>query len=317
MAILAYLSKKSKLALLTVGLGIILVLGLLDYLSGAEVSFALFYLLPVATVAWCAGRPMGLLASLASSITWLMADVMMRAEPYSHWFIPGWNAASRFIFFVVVATLLVELRAKLEQEIHFARIDYMTGAINARAFVDILATETLRTQRYHHPLSIAYLDVDNFKAVNDQCGHQEGDRVLRTMFETMRDALRPMDVIARLGGDEFAVLLPEAGCDAAEAAALRVQQRLLRMAQEHGWPITFSIGLLTCNDLPHTVDDLLRKVDGLMYRVKKSGKNGIEHERCAPTTSAFPGKARWRGETLDAGGKHPATRCEAAPATRR
>jgi len=172
---------------------------------------------------------------------------------------------------------LLELRLRLQQEKHLARIDSLTRAANRRAFYETLEGELSRLRRYGRPFSVAYLDLDNLKRVNDDLGHEAGDAVLCTVSATVRKNLRRTDTIGRLGGDEFAILLTEAGSEAARATTDKFNRRLLDAMRQNQWPVTFSIGLVTCLTAPTSEEELMKKADELMYLVKKSGKNNITH----------------------------------------
>lgn len=138
-------------------------------------------------------------------------------------------------------------------------------------------TEIDRSTRYQHPLTIVFLDVDDFKAINDNFGHSVGDKVLMTVARTMQQSLRKTDVVARVGGDEFAILLPEAGTDAARAAISKMQRELLDEMHANHWNVTFSIGVLTFNTPPSSVDESINMADKTMYLVKNRGKNNIRY----------------------------------------
>ena len=120
-----------------------------------------------------------------------------------------------------------------------ARTDFLTGASNARAFYDQAQMEMSRLQRSGQPLSIAYIDLDNFKKVNDTRGHNEGDRVLKTVVETLKQTLRGGDFIARLGGDEFAVLLPSTNDEQSRALMKRLHAILLKASDDLGLASNF------------------------------------------------------------------------------
>jgi diguanylate cyclase (GGDEF)-like protein len=122
------------------------------------------------------------------------------------------------------------------------------------------------------------MDVDDFKLVNDRLGHSTGDRLLRTVAETLKEHSREVDVVARLGGDEFAVLMPETGERAARVAVARLRRRLLESSRAEGWPVTFSFGVVTWAAPPPSVDEMLRAADELMYAAKREGKDGVRHE---------------------------------------
>ena len=172
---------------------------------------------------------------------------------------------------------LIELRFRLRQERQLARIDPLTGAANRRGFYEALERELGRLRRYGRPFSVAYLDVDNLKRMNDDLGHDAGDAVLRTISATVRKHLRRTDTWGRMGGDEFSILFSELASEPARAAINKFNNYLLDALRENQWQVTLSIGLLTCLAAPTSAEDLMRMADEQMYLVKKSGKNNISH----------------------------------------
>jgi diguanylate cyclase (GGDEF)-like protein len=256
------------------GLGLIAALGVVDYLAAPEADFTIFYLLPVSLLAWHGGEWLGLVASAVSALAWLV-DGAASGRVYSNDLAAGWNMATRLCFFLVASWSLSALRKTLQRERDLARTDPMTGAINNRFFHDLAQMEINRLQRYQRPLTVVYIDLDNFKAVNDLFGHSTGDQVLRVVVRYARQYLRKTDLVARLGGDEFAFLLPETGQTAAQTAITKLHSILLDEMQRNGWPVTFSIGVLTCVDAPDTVEDMIKMADDLMYSVKNNWKNAI------------------------------------------
>lgn len=249
-------------------------LGFVDYHTGFEISFALFYLFPVAFVTWFAGANAGLVVSIVCAVTWHEAN-RLAGEQYSTVAIPLWNMLTRLGFFIVVTLLLSRLQRALQTERSLARTDFMTGALSARAFYELAAAELERMRRYPSPLTLVYIDADNFKAINDTYGHSVGDTLLKTVATTISRNLRAMDRIARLGGDEFAILLPDTGLDAARTVIAKLRQALADEMQRHDWAVTFSIGSLSCTDVPSSVDDLIKQADDLMYRSKNTGKDRV------------------------------------------
>jgi diguanylate cyclase (GGDEF)-like protein len=252
------------------------IIGVVDFLTGYEIALSLFYVLPVALVTWLTSRRFGLVTSLAGAIVWFWADVAS-GHPYPHPLIPVWNTIIRFGFFVIIALLLSALRKAMERERELARRDNLTGAMNSRFFYDLAQMEIDRFQRYEHPFTLAYIDLDNFKAVNDQFGHPAGDQVLRTVVNSAGKYLRKTDVFARLGGDEFVLLLPETNEESARVALSKIQDGFIEEMRLGNWPITFSIGVLTCSAAPHTTEELVMMADKLMYSVKRDGKNAIKY----------------------------------------
>lgn len=173
---------------------------------------------------------------------------------------------------------VIALRSAVEREQELARTDSLTGLTNRRAFCEMSSGEINRAQRYQRPFTVAYVDIDNFKTVNDRFGHSTGDTLLRVVAHTMKSHSRAVDVIARLGGDEFAILLPETGPDPGRAVSRKLHERLVDAMRQHEWPVTFSIGVVTFIRPPATVDQMIGLVDGLMYAAKNSGKNRIMHK---------------------------------------
>ena len=168
-----------------------------------------------------------------------------------------------------------QLRKALDKEKELARLDTLTGLANRRAFYEALEKERARTHRYGRPLTVAYLDVDDFKRVNDSQGHAIGDMVLVTVAQTLRENLRVNDVVARLGGDEFAILLPETDVVAAESVVRKLQDLLASEMEAYGWHITFSIGVANFLDPPDSLETMIRTADELMYTAKAAGKNNL------------------------------------------
>ena len=160
-------------------------------------------------------------------------------------------------------------RWKLEAE-----TDGLTGLVNHRVFQERLQSEVTRAQRHHRPLSLAMIDIDGFKQLNDMFGHQMGDSVLTTVARHLAASVRANDTVARIGGDEFALLLPETDAAAATVVAERVHERLRRDTSNPGTALTISTGLC---DLQYaaSADDLIRFADGALFWTKGHGRNAI------------------------------------------
>ena len=262
----------ARMALLLI---LVLVIGAVDYVTGPHLSFFIFYMIPVGLGALYVGRSGGLVISVASAVVWYAADSLGGRVYPSAWY-GYWNSAIRLAMFSWAALILVRLKKSTDQEKSLARTDPLTGIPNSRAFYEIAGREIHRASRSETPLSAAYIDLDGFKQVNDQGGHEEGDRVLRHCAEVISESIRRSDLAARLGGDEFAILLPDASETESGIAIGKVRARLQEAMSRRNWPVTFSIGLVTFRSPPHSVDELIREADGLMYSVKTSGKDSIK-----------------------------------------
>lgn len=272
---------QSKPFVILMGLLAAVFLGISDFLSGPELAFSIFYLIPVLAVTWYAGRNWGIFISFFCGFVWLVSEIGAKLH-YSHFLIPYWNAFVRLGFFLITSYMLFSLKTSLEKEKSLARTDSLTGASNARAFYESATREIERMRRYRHPFSVAYLDFDNFKFINDTLGHSVGDDLIRVVVETLNHELRKTDQAARLGGDEFAILMPETDGKIAPQVMERTRSKLLDSMKGNNWPVTFSIGLATFNKPPNSVDDMIKAADSLMYEAKNNGKNRVKSSTISP-----------------------------------
>lgn len=260
-------------------LAIILVifLGIIDTLFEQDLYLSLFYLIPIALVTWYTTRRAGVLVTLLSAAAWLANDYLSGAV-YSQLSVVIWNLGVRLNFFLIFTYMLSLLKVKLELESMLARIDPLTKVANRRYFYELAMMELNRASRYKKEFSVAYIDLDNFKLVNDRFGHQVGDSVLTVVASIIQLNLRKSDSISRLGGDEFIILFPETGNIAAQWVVFRIHNLLLKTVEERGWPVTLSIGVVTFNTPPASVDEILEKADTVMYSAKGEGKNRVKYE---------------------------------------
>ena len=158
--------------------------------------------------------------------------------------------------------------------------DDLTQLYNSRYLNQVLRRETKRASRSGRPLSLLFIDLDGFKAVNDTHGHLCGSRALVEAAGVIRSSARETDVVARFGGDEFALVLPDTGGEGAYSVGERTRDRIaaFRFLAGDGLDIhlTASVGVATLPDAAASADELVQAADKAMYRVKESGKNGIQ-----------------------------------------
>jgi diguanylate cyclase (GGDEF)-like protein len=165
--------------------------------------------------------------------------------------------------------------------------DGLTGLCNQRTFRDRLRTEVARARREAVPLSVAALDLDHFKSVNDTHGHPAGDRVLKTLSQLLRETLRQTDTIGRIGGEEFAVILPQASAqDAAHVIdeIRRTFQGVMHASGFGDFRVTLSCGVATFA-AGQDAETLLDLADRALYRAKQLGRNRVEVPPAAPRSS--------------------------------
>jgi diguanylate cyclase (GGDEF)-like protein len=186
-----------------------------------------------------------------------------------------WDHLARFCFLLITAVLLGRLRESYRSANESSRSDFLTGLANRREFFAVAEQERLRAARYGKCVSVAYMDLDGFKEVNDKLGHSAGDAILMEVANALRANLRATDVVARMGGDEFVLLLPETDQGAAKTKLEQLQTLLLELARERNWPVTYSIGLVTFTRPPKSTDEMIGEADHLMYAVKRGTKNNL------------------------------------------
>jgi diguanylate cyclase (GGDEF)-like protein len=277
MFLIDYLKAGSKTCFLGVAIIFVVLIGYINHLSGMEISVSILYLLPVSVVSWFVGRREGGFIALACSASWYAADCLS-GRYFSHTSIYYGNLAVTFAFFLVVNFAISEFRKTLERERELARVDSSTGVINSRHFSDLVGREIDRSRRYAHPLTLLYIDCDNFKNLNDRFGHQIGNRFLQFLATVLKKDTRTMDIVARLGGDEFAILMPETGKEFIPHAIQQLHARFIRTVSTMGWPVTLTMGAAIYLDPPASVEDLIKSADQLMLQAKSEGKNRVQYK---------------------------------------
>jgi diguanylate cyclase (GGDEF)-like protein len=161
--------------------------------------------------------------------------------------------------------------------------DDLTSLYNSRYLNQVLRREAKRASRSGRPLSLLFIDLDGFKAVNDTHGHLCGSRALVEAAAVIRGSARETDVVARFGGDEFALVLPDTGAEGAYAVGERTRERIAAhaflAADGLNIRLTASVGVATLPDAAMSAEELMQAADAAMYEVKDRGKNGIQAAR--------------------------------------
>lgn len=271
-----YLDMQPKWLMFFWGLFFVAVLGVIDYLTG-DFSLTLFYLLPVFIGAWFVNKWAGLAICFLSGAVIILVRKLPPITSFDSSAMSVWNTSMEICFLVIMNYMFAILKKELNIEKALARTDHMTGALNRRSFMELAEYEINQSRRHKRPITIAYIDLDNFKAVNDSLGHHAGDLLLRTVVRILLENHRSTDVVARIGGDEFSVLYPETMAEAASEVLAKVREKLLDAMQANEWPVTFSIGAVTYTSPPASAEAMLREADAKMYEVKQTGKNMVAH----------------------------------------
>ena len=270
-----WLQEASTFTVMTLAIALVLAIGIADFVTGPQLAFTVFYLAPIAVAEWRFGLSAGTLVAVIAANTWLATDLVDRS--YDNVFIPLWNTTSRFVLFMIVLRLLANLRVALGRQTHLARLDPLTGLLNARAFTDASKRAVEQAQRDQVPFTFVYLDLDDFKAINDKLGHAGGDKALRTVAEQLWASVRATDLVGRLGGDEFALLFPNTGSAAAKVVLTNLLDRVSRGLTRLPIEVTFSAGAATFLVEPDSLDDVIKATDALMFEAKRQGKNRHIH----------------------------------------
>ncbi|MEK6699641.1 MAG: GGDEF domain-containing protein [Nitrospirota bacterium] len=271
-----YFSRQPKAFLTALEAILVLGVGWVDYITGPEYSLLLLYLIPVLTTAWFVGKWASVAISVESAAVLLVVDLVWQkfsSESVALY----WNELSNLVFFLLVTYIIASLKSAFEREKLAAGTDSLTGVASRRHFYELADAEINRLKRYGHPFTVCYIDIDNFKQINDAFGHGEGDKLLSQIAESIRNNMRRTDVVGRLGGDEFALLMPETGEDVALNVVGKVRA-LQDIAQKRGLTITLSIGMVIYLSPPDNVEEMIKRADALMYSVKTGGKNNVKYE---------------------------------------
>ena len=265
------LNKMNKAALLILSALLAGVIGVFRYFTGPELALSLFYLFAIVFVTWWMGRLPGIFISIFSALSWLTADMLM-LDSFSESYIPYINECFRLIVFLFITIIIDRLKGSVASHKELARTDHLTGIANRRAFCEMADMEINKARRNQTSISMVYMDIDNFKIVNDRFGHLAGDNLLQSTARIMKNNIRTIDLIARLGGDEFCLLLSETDAEQALLVARKLERKLLHMSTDDHLPISFSFGVVTYNDPPDCVEAMIKEADYQMYLAKQDGK---------------------------------------------
>ncbi|MGH7754403.1 MAG: GGDEF domain-containing protein, partial [Gemmatimonadales bacterium] len=227
--------------------------------TSAEIRIGTLYLLPVLLATWYEGWVWGAVFTAGSIAlrSVVAADQMPVDTTATERIVTEGSYVAVAAGFIVFLHSLRGAHAKLRE---LATTDQLTRTLNARAFADRLGQELQRSRRYARPVAVVYLDLDDFKLVNDRHGHEKGNIVLRLVADAIRTAVRPVDSVGRLGGDEFGILMPETDPPGARTAAERLAAGIAGAFR--GNPsVTASVGVVACSKTDVSADEVLHRAD--------------------------------------------------------
>lgn len=169
-----------------------------------------------------------------------------------------------------------KLELALKKESRLARHDPLTNVANRRLFNEHLNTIFHLSNRIGFIFTLVFVDIDNFKSINDRFGHTIGDEVLIQTAKRLKSCARKSDLISRFGGDEFAVILEHKSVSTIEPIVSKIYDSLKKLYRNSAWPISVSMGAVCCDTHPPSQEALFEITDELLYKVKKSGKNAFK-----------------------------------------
>jgi len=256
------------LVLLACGLGFAA-----NFYTGPRFDHGAVFLVPCVAAAWYLGIAAGFATVAVSAIAWYTATLLL-APPVEPWIIFV-NTLSRFSVFLVIAGLVAAVRGLTARLDELSRLDPLTGLANRREFRARGEHDLDVAARTGSSMTLVFIDLDNFKDVNDRLGHAAGDEVLRAVGAGLSSVVRRSDLAARVGGDEFALLL--LGSDEAQARRIAEKARdtLGQAFARQALPVTLSIGIAAANGRGTGFRDLVAAADRAMYAAKAAGKNTI------------------------------------------
>ena len=264
----------SRTQILILTFELLLAVGIPDFLIGADISLSIFYLLPVFIATMYANRAMGAFVACAAIVPEI-ASMIFYGQIQSQPGLVFWNTFLRLTTLALIVVLIDSLKRHMENEASLARKDPVTGLFNRYGFMERLEYQIALMARDRIPMALAYIDLDNFKQINDRFGHAEGDKVLRVIAHALQLSTRQTDTAARLGGDEFAVLLHGADRTQVEVLIQKIKNNLAKDRETAQRGVTCSIGCITFNGHTPDMDSAVKAADSLMYEVKRRGKDGI------------------------------------------
>lgn len=260
---------------------VVSLIGWLDIVTGPKFGLSLFYVAPVALAGWRLGTTASVLIAVQAAAWWFWVDFSQNTASDS--IASAWNGFTRLVIYLSVGIGVSRIRADrtrlqllLEKERSFSRIDPLTGLENGRAFREHVVRDIARASRESTSLALLYVDIDNFKWVNDTHGHAAGDALLADIATVIRQSLRVGDHAARLGGDEFALLLWGADPDSGQVVANRLIAGIRELGEKFpDSQVGASVGVSTPASDATTMETLLHDADQAMYQVKRAGKGTV------------------------------------------
>lgn len=244
-----------------------------DWITGEQMSVSLFYLAPIMLITFAGGIGWGVAVATLCALGSAGADWMYAPE-HAREAVALWNAVVRALMFSLVAFLYGSLRVRERELARRSVTDPLTELANRRGFDRSLRNCIDLGRRTEQPFDVAYVDLDNFKRLNDRSGHSAGDAALVRAAQALLKHTRASDTVARLGGDEFAIPLNGADAEGASLALARASERLSKPTDSSP-PISCTMGIVAHRNAPASMEDALRRADEVIYSTKRTHKGQV------------------------------------------
>jgi diguanylate cyclase (GGDEF)-like protein len=243
---------------------------IIDLLAPKDVRLHMLYVFPLAAIALHCERKSAIIGALALSSTFQAVTFFFEG-------ISGRSYATDALIALSTAVVMAALARATRQNhlvaVNLATSDWLTGLHNRRSFETVADLEIKRQQRYGGVFSLAVIDLDGFKRLNDSKGHHAGDSALQILADVLREHIRQSDTIARIGGDEFAILMPHTKTPDCSALCQQFCVKVADRMAAAQFEVTVSVGCKAFEQAPESVSHALRQADEAMYAAKAAGKN--------------------------------------------
>jgi len=274
--IFSNLEKETKQARFLFALLLVVIVFIIDHLLGRQIRTSILLMLPVVIASWYGSARTGIFLCFIISVIWIiyyMSFINADSFETNNW----WNFVIVIISCLIVSITVGNFKKAYLFEENAADTDKLTGLSNLRGFYEKLTEESHRARRYKHKLSVVYIDIDNFKKINDSLGHDTGDQLLKEVATILLSNFRDTDTVGRIGGDEFVCLLPETESSSTKNIVLKVISTLSDSMKSNGWDVSFSIGVVSFEQIPNTIKQTLKIADELMYTIKNGTKDDVAY----------------------------------------
>lgn len=246
-----------------------------DYFAGKYIIIFSLYIIPISLATIKIGFKSGVIFSIIASIAGFITELILKTD--ASFLLLFTTSLTRLSVLLLLVYGYWKIKSLMHNLVVTSEEDFLTGVSNRRGFFRQGEIELERMARAHQPISLIYIDLDNFKKINDLNGHAVGDKVLQMVATIIKSNIRKVDFLARLGGDEFALILPST----AGSGAINIGEKIFNSIQQNcglnNYSVGLSIGIASFITPPSSLDYALKCADKLMYEIKKANKNGIVH----------------------------------------